>query len=159
MKKLKIYFIDNNYIDYLRKFDEKVAYNKNPNRPYIGIVYTYNNFNYFAPLSSPKPKHLSMQKNAIDIFKIKDGELGIINFNNMIPCPIEVLKEAIPTISDEKYKKLLENQLTYINLKKTKLLKKIYSFQARYRNNNLQQNILDRCCNFILLEKMCKKYK
>lgn len=159
MKKIKIYFIDNNYIDYLRKFDKKVAYNKNPNRPYVGIVYTYNNFNYFAPLSSPKPKHLSMQKNAIDIFKIKDGELGIVNFNNMIPCPIEVLNEAIPTITDEKYKKLLENQLTFINLKKEKLLKKVFSFQSRYRNNLLHKNIIDRCCDFILLEEMCNKYK
>ena len=28
MKTLKIYYIDNNYIDYLRKFDNRVAYNK-----------------------------------------------------------------------------------------------------------------------------------
>lgn len=39
---------------------------------------------YFAPLSSPKPKHKNM-KNTIDFFKIKDGELGAVNFNNMIP--------------------------------------------------------------------------
>lgn len=45
------------------------------------IIYTCK---YFAPLSSPKPKHKRM-KNMIDFFKIKDGELGAVNFNNMIP--------------------------------------------------------------------------
>ena len=72
MEKLKLYFIDDNYIEYLRKFDKKVAYNKIPNRPYIGVVYTYNNFKYFAPLSSPKNKHLLMNNNVIDVFKIKN---------------------------------------------------------------------------------------
>ena len=37
---------------------------------------------YFAPLSSPKPKHKKM-KNTIDFLKIKNGELGAVNFNNM----------------------------------------------------------------------------
>ena len=71
MSKLKLYFIDNNYIDYLRKFDGKVTYNKVPNRPYVGVVYEYNNFKYFSPLSSPKKKHLEMKESMIDIFKIK----------------------------------------------------------------------------------------
>ena len=61
MKTLKIYYIDNNYINYLRKFDNRVAYNKSKARPYVGVVYTFNNQTYFAPLSSPKPKHLTMK--------------------------------------------------------------------------------------------------
>ena len=43
MNKLKIYYIDNDYIDYLRKFDNRVAYNKTKTRPYVGVVYTFNN--------------------------------------------------------------------------------------------------------------------
>ena len=104
MKNLKIYYIDESYINYLRQFDKNVAYNKNATRPYIGIVYTYNNFNYFAPLASPKPKHKSINPKAIDIYKIKDGELGDVNINNMIPTPIEELTEVLPTIKEEKYK-------------------------------------------------------
>ena len=42
------------------------------------------------------------------IYKIKDGELGVVNINNMIPTPIEELKEVLPTITDKKYKKMLE---------------------------------------------------
>ena len=89
VKILKIYYLDENYINYLRKFDSRVAYNKKMTRPYIGVVYTLNGLNYFAPLSSPKPKHLKMSDKAIDIFKIRNGELGIININNMInPSPL-----------------------------------------------------------------------
>lgn len=96
-KVLKIYYLDENYINYLRKFDTKVAYNKNQTRPYIGIVYTFNGFNYFAPLSSPKPKHLKMSEKTMDIFKIDNGNLGIVNINNMIPTPIECITEVLPT--------------------------------------------------------------
>lgn len=42
-----------------------------------------NNCDYYAPLSSSKDKHLHM-KNNIDIIKINDVKLGVVNFNNMI---------------------------------------------------------------------------
>ena len=158
MKNLKIYYISENYINYLRQFDLNVSYNKNPARPYIGIVYTYNNYNYFAPLSSPKPKHVNINKKAFDIFKIKDGELGVVNINNMIPTPIEELTEVLPTIKDEKYKKMLEGQLTFLNNHKAELFKKINLFQNMYRKGHLPKNILDRCCNFSLLEEKFKEY-
>lgn len=158
MKGLKIYYIDESYINYLRKFDSNVAYNKNSTRPYIGIVYTYNNYNYFAPLYSPKPKHIEINPKSIDIFKIKNGELGVVNINNMIPTPIEVLTEVLPTITDIKYKKLLEEQLTFLNNHKAELFKKITHFQNMYRKGHLYENILNRSCNFLLLEEKFKEY-
>lgn len=121
-------------------------------------LYTYNNFNYFAPLASPKPKHLKINPKAIDIFKIKNGELGVININNMIPTPIEELTEALPLIEDKVYKKLLEEQLTFINNNKKDLFKKISIFQNAYRKDSLNDNIKNRCCNFELLEKLSLKY-
>ena len=158
MKGLKIYYIDESYINYLRSFDPNVAYNKNATRPYIGVVYTYNNYNYFAPLYSPKPKHMEINAKAIDIFKIKDGELGVVNINNMIPTPIETLTEVLPTVTDTKYKKLLEEQLTFLNNHKAELFKKINHFQNMYRKGHLYDNILSRCCNFPLLEEKFKEY-
>lgn len=158
MKNLKLYYIDEEYINYLRQFDSNIAYNKVTTRPYIGIVYTYNNFNYFAPLSSPKPKHININPKAIDIFKIKDGELGVVNINNMIPTPIENLTEVLPTVTDKKYKKMLEQQLTYLNNHKAELYKKINHFQNMFRKGHLSENILKRCCNFILLEEKFKEY-
>lgn len=106
-----------------------------------------------------KEKHISMNNNVIDVFKIKNGELGVINLNNMIPCVTEVLTEAIPNINDEKYKKLLENQISEINSKRELLYKKVYRFQREYRCGRLYTNILNRCCNFILLEEKCLEYK
>ena len=158
MKNLKIYYINESYINYLRKFDKNVAYNKNTTRPYIGIVYTYNGYNYFAPLASPKPKHIQINSKAIDIFKIKNGELGVVNINNMIPTPIEELTEVLPTITDKKYKKMLEEQLTYLNNNKAELFKKINYFQNMFRKGHLTDNILERCCNFLLLEEKFKQY-
>ena len=141
MKTLKIYYIDTNYINFLRKFDNRVAYNKNKARPYVGVVYTFNNQTYFATLSSPKPKHLTMNDRALDIFKIKDGELGIVNINNMIPTPISCLTEVLPLVKDKQYRKLIIEQTTYLNNHKRDLLDK------------------DRCCNFRLLEEKCKEYE
>lgn len=158
VKTLKIYYLDENYINYLRKFDSRVAYNKKMTRPYIGVVYTLNGLNYFAPLSSPKPKHLKMSDKAIDIFKIRNGELGIININNMIPTPIECITEVLPTITDEKYKTLVKDQTTFINNHKKDLFTKIRYFTLQYDKGNLPEKVKERCCYFRLLEKKCHDY-
>lgn len=158
IKKLKLYYISEDYIKYLRKYDNKVPSNKNNTRPYIGIVYQYNGFNYFAPLSSPKEKHLKMNKKAIDIWKIDDGKLGIINFNNMLPCQNNLLTEVLPTITDVKYRKLLENQIELINKDRNIMLKKIITFHNKYNENLLTENVKNRCCNFRLLELKCQEY-
>ena len=159
MNKLKIYYIDSNYIDYLRKFDKRVAYNKSKTRPYVGVVYTFNNQTYFAPLSSPKPKHLTMNKNALNIFKINDGELGIVNINNMIPSPISCLTEVLPLVKDKQYKNLVINQTAYLNKYKRGLMRKVKKFILQYNKNLLPKRIMDRCCDFKLLEEKCKEYE
>ena len=153
MKTLKIYYIDTNYINYLRKFDNRVAYNKTKTRPYVGVVYTFNNQTYFAPLSSPKPKHLTMNNRALDMFKIKDGELGIVNINNMIPTPISCLTEVLPLVKDKQYRKLIIEQTTYLNDHKRELLDKVKQFKLRYDKGHLSSRLRKRCCDFNLLEK------
>lgn len=158
-KSLKIYYLDENYISYLRKYDLRVAYNKNMTRPYVGVVYTFNGSNYFAPLSSPKPKHLKMSNRAVDIFKIQNGELGIININNMIPTPIACITEVLSVVEDKKYKVLVEKQTTFINDHKNELFKKIKHFSMQYEKGYLPTNVRERCCNFKLLEEKCKAYK
>ena len=56
----------------------------------------------------------------IDFFKIKDGELGAVNFNNMIPVTdknytlVDLNKETL-TIAELKYQKLLKEQLNWLN--------------------------------------------
>ena len=57
--KLKIVKINSDYCDYLRKYDIRVPYNAGSKelRPFVGVLFCVNNIEYFAPLSSPKPKH------------------------------------------------------------------------------------------------------
>ncbi len=118
---LRIVRVNSEYCDYLRKFDNRVSYNKYEKelRPFIGILFKINSCEYFAPLSSPKEKHKKM-KNTVDFFKIKNGELGAVNFNNMIPVKennyslVDLNKETL-TISELKYQKLLREQLDWLN--------------------------------------------
>jgi len=107
-KKLKIVKINSKYCDYLRTFDNKVPYNAGLKelRPFIGILFTIDKCEYFAPLSSPKPKHKQL-KNTIDLIKINNGTYGVINFNNMIPVTQSNYEEfnLNKKCNDEKEKK------------------------------------------------------
>ncbi len=152
MTKKKIYFyrINKNYIDYLRNFDKNVR--KKPNRVYIGIVLSLENYNYFVPLSSPKTKHQKM-KNNIDFLKIDKGNLGVLNFNNMIPVDKkDLLYIDFSNIQDIKYKNLLINQYRWIDSNKIKIFKKAEKLYNKFIKNELIKNVKERCCNFLLLE-------
>lgn len=69
---MKFYNMKDSYIQFLRQYDTKVAENKQESRPYVGIVLEINGINYYAPFSSPKPKHQKM-KNGKDFRKINHG--------------------------------------------------------------------------------------
>lgn len=161
---LKIVRVSTEYCDYLRKFDDKIAYNNNNKelRPFIGILFQINEYEYFAPLSSPKPKHQKM-KNTIDFFKIKNGELGAVNFNNMIPvCQNNYvlinLKEETKNIEELKYQKLLKEQLNWLNANYYQVKNKSFRLYQLYNQGRLPEKIQERCCNFKLLEVKCREY-
>ena len=88
--------------------------------------------------------------------KIDNGKLGAINFNNMLPVTdkniikLDLDKESL-TKSEEKYTKLLKEQLFWLNRNDEKLYDK-------YINGTLDKNIAKRCCNFKLLEEKCREY-
>lgn len=162
--KLRIVRVDSDYCDYLRKFDNKVSYNKFEKelRPFIGILFKIDTCEYFAPLSSPKPKHKTM-KNTVDFFKIKNGDLGAVNFNNMIPVTesnytlVDLNKETL-TISELKYQRLLKEQLNWLNQNYNNLKNKSFKLYELYNNGRLPKNVMERCCNFRLLEEKCVEY-
>lgn len=161
---LKIVRVASEYCDYLREFDNKVSYNKFEKelRPFIGILFKIDTCEYFAPLSSPKTKHLKM-KNTVDFFKIKDGELGAVNFNNMIPVNkenytlVDLNKETL-TISEMKYQKLLREQLAWLNANYHQVKNKSFKLYELYTKGRLPENIKSRCCDFKLLEEKCIEY-
>ena len=161
---LKIVRVDSNYCDYLRQFDSRVPYNNENKelRPFVGILFNVNECEYFAPLSSPKPKHKKMS-NGIDFLKIDDGDLGAVNFNNMIPVEssnywLVDLDRKYEEISEQKYYILLSKQLEWLDSNYDKVKKKSSKLYQLYITNKLPNNIKDRCCNFKLLEEKCALY-
>lgn len=162
---LKLYFIDDRYVEYLRKYDRKVLFNKFGNRPYIGIILEINSKLYFSPLSSPKLKHKTM-KTKIDFIKINEGELGIINLNNSIPIKLEyanlinikLLKNS-NDILDRKYGLLCENQIKWCNNNEYKIKEKFRKLYNHFITDKLPDNVKNRCCDFKLLEDKMELYK
>ena len=156
---LKLVKVDYKYCNYLRKYDNKVSYNEGIKelRPYVGVLFKINDIEYFAPLSSPKEKHLKI-KNTLDFYKIDDGNLGVINFNNMIPVNSNNYELLALDSEEIKYRKLLLEQLDYLNKNYFQVISKSYKLYNLYINNKSPMNIKNRCCNFSLLEVKCNEY-
>lgn len=160
---MKFYYIKDDYIALLKKYDKKVDDNKHDRRPYIGIVLDINGTNYFAPLTSPKVKHKKM-KNSKDFRKISGGTYGAINFNNMIPVVNDALILIdILSIKDNAYKRLLQNQYTCIRTDQDiikSVAKNLYELvltqDSKLTSNDIK--IKKRCCNFKLLETIAPTY-
>ena len=161
---MKFYHIKEDFITDLRQFDTKIAENKNQTRPYVGIVLEVNSVKYYAPFSSPKPKHKKM-KNGKDFRKINNGLYGAINFNNMIPVLDSALIEIdIANIADVKYRRLLQNQYNSIKadekgiLKTAENLRKLI-FDAETNLSAHDKVIKQRCCDLVLLEEKYIEWK
>ena len=140
--------LDTEYCNYLRKFDDKVPYNYNEKelRPFVGVLFEVNNCKYFAPLSSPKPKHLKL-KSKLDFLKIDNGKLGAINFNNMLPVTenniikLDLDKECL-TKSEEKYTKLLKEQIYWLNRNDEKLYGRSKKLYDKYIDGTLDSTTI-----------------
>ena len=153
------------YCDFLRKEDPRVPYvmDEKSTRPFVGIVLSVNGFHYYAPLTSPKRKHLKM-KSQIDFLKIKRGEWGAINLNNMIPVPPECLQKVELAIleTDSKvdiaYKYLLRNQLSWCNANRDMILKQARKLYRMVIDGRAWESLASRCCNFALDEQRCAAY-
>ena len=161
---LQLVQLDYKYCNYLRKFDEKVPYNfdNKVTRPFVGVLFEINKCKYFAPLSSPKPKHLKM-RNTVDFLRLDDGKLGAINFNNMLPVmdgnyKKMNLEKKLTKTSEKKYQKLLKEQIYWLNRNDDKLYTRTKKLYFNYINKKLPKNLINRCCNFKLLEEKCALY-
>lgn len=163
-KSFKIVKVDSKYCDYLRQYDNKVSYNAGTKdlRPFIGVLFMIDKCEYFAPLSSPKPKH-SKLKNTLDLIKIENGTYGVVNFNNMIPVMdknyvIFDLNKKTENRAENFRLELLRNQLRWLTANKKEVNTKSKLLYNLYKSNKLPKNVKDRCCNFPLLEEKCREY-
>ena len=161
---MDFYLVSEKYVNYLRQFEPRVEENKNETRPYVGVVLEIDGTSFYVPLKSPKPKHQHM-RNSIDFKKIKDGKLGAINFNNMIPVPdSEINRLVIKNVEDAKYRLLLQRQYREIsmNLKSiTKDVGKLYHIQTSDESTLSKAELLikKRCCNLPLLMEKMKEFQ
>jgi len=165
--RLSFYICDSNYIDYLRLYDNRVPQVDKGvlafKRPLVGIVLEIDGNKFYAPLSSPKAKHLSM-KNSRDFIKIDSGNLGVINLNNMIPVldkyaqEIDIIHYPIRNKQDLDYVNLLANQLTWCNSNKENIKAKAESLYNIFKDGLANENLRERCCDFELLIEKSKDY-
>lgn len=111
---MKFYTIDIDYIKYLNTYDSEVYINKKrhdyENKPYVGIVVSDDNMNYFVPLTSAQPKRLKLKNNGKDYMLIYDLIEKSEIHNQDIYTELENGK-----IKNEYKQLILENQ--YLSLK------------------------------------------
>lgn len=164
IRNFKIVKVNSEYCNYLRNFDCRVSYSAGEKnlRPFIGILFTVDKFEYFAPLSSPKAKHTTLT-NTIDLVKIDNGKLGVINFNNMIPVSknnYELINLSIIPNTQEELKRqyLLKTQLRWLNKNERMVKGKAVRLYNLYKKGELPKRVMNRCCNFKLLEEKCNEY-
>jgi protein AbiQ len=171
MDTLKIYHVKEEYIKYLRIFDNKVTIVKDEGkaRPYVGIVFEINEYKYFAPFSSPEKDSNGeineeykkrYGKNSIVTYeKIEDLKYGTIKINNMIPIhESQLIYFKIDDIIDEKYRNILQDQFIYCDNNKERILNKankLYKLVTIYKN----AHFISVSCNFKLLEQKCLEYQ
>ena len=158
---IELYNIDNNYINYLSPHAPHLFHNKKPGqqneRKYIAIILQVNGLDYFAPLSSFKPKHNKMSE-MMDFIKVKN--YAVINLNNMFPVPksectfVDIQKET-----DLQYKSLLRAEYRYIKSIQDKIKKNATTIYNHKISNGNSTGLAKRCNDFLLLEKLCKEYK
>lgn len=159
------YCVDADYCNFLRKSDPCVPYTMDCKsiRPFVGIVFSVNGLNYYAPLTSPKPKHLHM-KNQIDFMKINGGRWGAINFNNMVPVhnrsllKVDMRIVSTDTKADIDYKNLLGNQLSWCNSNKAVILSQANKLHKVITQGRGRLELVNRCCNFLLDEEQYHIY-
>lgn len=83
-------------------------------------------------------------RNTLDFFKIKNGELGAINFNNMIPVTknnyieIDLYADALNKEA-QKYQKMLKEQLAWLNANKNQIRNRSYKFTKNIKQTSYQK--------------------
>ena len=158
MGKLRFYHIREGYVEFLHTIDRRVQFNKGQRRPYVGVVLSIEEHNYYVPLESPKPNHVNI-KSGGPVLKMDDGKLGIMGFNNMIPVRnFHLIEFDIQAEPDEQYRALLQNQLAFCEKNKKVIFARA---ETTYRKATDGKNSFYRktCCNFKRLEEHYDKYK
>ena len=160
MENIKFYEIHAAYIDYLAVYAPHLFRNRQEaqthERKYIGVVLRVEGHDYFAPLSSFKPKH-QRTKEGLDFIKVR--RYAVINLNNMFPAPLGVCSYVdFSIVKDARYKALLLAEYRFIKSIQEKLRKNAAVLYKHKLANGNSTPLSRRCNDFSLLEAACAKY-
>lgn len=168
MQDLLLYTISDVYVQFLRSTCAvRVFANKANNyvhtRKYLGVVLSLGNYNYYAPLSSPKKTDYcpdgSIRKSIIPIIRMVDSKqdgtkdlMGTIKFSNMIPVPDSQLQlYDIESEIDQHYKDLVNKEIRFINRHTAEVVRNA-SVLYKQKCNNMQIGYLENTVDFKALE-------
>ena len=162
---MNLYTVSTDYIDFLRKFQINVWMNEENYRlrPYVGVVMKLDRCEYFAPLSSPKPKHSHM-KDRLDFIRLEHrGQLkGVVNLNNMIPVTADVSSPLeINSVADEGYRHLLNVEMIDIRRKSGIIAKNaliVYRIVTKFGHEPQNAKLVAICYDFLMLESKLDEY-
>ena len=152
--------VDERYVESLAPLPPHLFHNSKPgqanSRKFIGVLLKVAGLEYFAPLSSFKPKHRKM-KNSLDFIKL--GDLAVINLNCMFPVPRGVYhRVSIPDERDSRYRNLLRSEIRLIRRNEQRIMRNaegIYRYKLSHDDND---RLAARCNDFAALEEACRKY-
>lgn len=172
MSKMKWYFIDNDYLDYLRDFENRIPktdYGQDKFKPFFGSLFEVENLVYVTQVSHAKYRHQKLKANLdfIKIYNNNDDLIAIVNLNYMFPVPknyliecnykeIEKFRSFKNDIEKSKYINLLKKELKSINNNSLDIkAKQLYDFKYKFPQNSISK----RCLEFKELEKMSILYE
>lgn len=172
---LNLYSVSDKYVEYLRKFDNRVYDNKEElrihTRKYLGIVLSINEFNYYIPFSSPKDTDYydveknKIRKSIVPIIRMIERDkndkyklYGTLRISNMIPVPItEITPYFVKDEKDINYKNLILSELRFIK-RNTKLIIKNANILYKQKEKKEDISYVMNSLNFKLLEEKCLEY-
>ena len=154
---MKLYRVNNDYLNYLRMVDPRVPKIKSGKvRPFVGVVLSINGISYFAPLSSQK-------KSSRTDFKVSQGgeQIASVRTSFMLPipeCALDEIDFSLERSNDPKYASLLINEINFIKQaeNKAKLLSialKTYEYAI---TKSFEYDIF--CIDFLKLEEAMRSY-
>ena len=160
MENIKFYEIHAAYIDYLAVYAPHLFRNRQEThaheRKYIGVVLEVGGMDYFAPLSSFKPKHQRM-KEGLDFIKVR--RYAVINLNNMFPAPPSVRSYVdFSAVKDARYKALLLAEYRFVKSIQEKIRKNAAALYKHKLTSGNSTPLSKRCNDFSTLEAACAKY-
>ena len=141
MEKFKIYSVSDEYIDYLRKVYPNVYSNKAGQRfhtrKYIGIVLKIKNYNYYIPMSSPKPTDYQIAGEGKVIKRSIVPIMRIVTKNSRGEKELKE-REKIQSNAELMYKQKKENDQTAKYVKAALEFEELEKLCDKYQEKQLQ---------------------